>query len=232
LLDEKEFVMQLSAAAFQQFARIQSSLSNFIYAQLQQAAGRPAVTPFRELPLEKQLEVRDEFVAKPEYVERFVAENPSNLSSYDLQVALGWRKPLTGDFYLLRHLKKYSIFLSATEEPVAYGVVGLTVPIEDIIHSSHLPLLVATVLLPFHGQIVYDGLLGSKNIHFGPGIRKSLTADYNAAKERFGIVTALPTGGDEPDVVVETTRPKRKKSAVPTKRAKKSAATKTPASRE
>lgn len=224
--------MQLSAAAFQQFARIQSALSNFIYAQLQQAAGRPAVTPFRELPLAKQLEVRAAFVATPEYVERFVAENPGNLSSDDLQVALSWRKLLTGDFYLLRHLKKHSIFLSATAEPVAYGVVGLTVPIEDIIHSSHLPLLVATVLLPFHDQIVYDGLLGSKNVHFGPGIRKSLTADYNAAKERFGIVTALPTGDDEPEVVAETTKPKRKKSAAPTKRAKKSAATKTPASRE
>ncbi len=224
--------MHLSAEAFQQFARIQSALNNFIYAQLQQAAGRPAVTPFRDLPLEKQLEVRDAFVAKPEYVERFVAENPGNLSSEDLQVALGWRRPVAGAFYLLRHLKKYSIFLSATEVPVAYGVVGLTVPIEDIIHSSHLPLLVITVLLPLHDQIVYDGLLGSKNVHFGPGIRKSLNADYNAAKERFGIITAL-SSGDEPEVVIETTKPQRKKSATPTKRApKKSPATKTTASRE
>lgn len=224
--------MQLSAEAFQQFARIQSALNNFIYAQLQQAAGRPAVTQFRELPLDKQLEVRAAFVANPEYVERFVAENPGNLSSEDLQVAFSWRKPLAGDFYLLRHLKKRSIFLSATAVPVAYGVVGLTMPIEDIIHSSHLPLLVTTVLLPFHDQIVYDGLLGSKNVHFGPGIRKSLNADYVAAKERYGIVKALPTGDDEPEVVAETTKPKRMKSAVPAKPAKKSAVTKTPASRE
>lgn len=60
---------------------------------------------------------------------------------------------------------------SATAGPVAYGVVGLTMPIEDMIHNSHLPLLVTTVLLPFHDQIVYDGLLGSNNVHFGPELK-------------------------------------------------------------
>jgi hypothetical protein len=223
LPDEKEFVMHLSAEAFQQFARIQSALNNFIYAQLQQAAGRAAVTPFRELPLDKQLEVRDAFVANPEYVERFVAENPSKLSSDDLQVALGWRQPLAGDFYLLRHLKKHSIFLSVTKEPIAYGVLGLTQPIEQVVQGKPLPLLLKAVLLPFHNQIVYDGALAPANIHFGPGIRKSLTADYNTAKERCGVVTALPTGA-EPPVEVITTKPPKKATKRTTSRTKAAAA--------
>ncbi len=217
--------MRLAAETFQQFARIQSALNNFIYAQLQQAAGKPAVTPFRELPLQKQLEVRDAFVANPEYVERFVAENPDNLSSNDLQVALGWRKPIAGNFYLLRHLKKYSIFLSATEghESIAYGVVGLTQPISEVLLGRDLPIYLKAVLLPIHNQLVYDGLLAPANIMFGSGYRKSLTANYNAAKKRHGIVTSLPASDDASAVVLEASKSARKKSTTPRKRATKKA---------
>lgn len=225
--------MQLSAEAFQQFARIQSALNNFIYAQLQQAAGKPAVTPFRDLPFDKQMEVRAAFVANPEYVERFVAENPQNLSSDDLQIALGWRKPVSGSFYLVRHLKKYSVFLTAGNMPTAYGVLGLTQPIAEVLANLPLPIMAEAVLLPFGDKIVFDGLLNAFSVTFGPGLRKSLTEEYNDAKDRCGIVTSLPTGDDEPEVVAETTKPKRKKSAAPTKRApKKSAATKMSASHE
>jgi hypothetical protein len=47
-------------------------------------------------------------------------------------------------------------------------------------------------LLPVKGQIVYDGLLNSYNISFGPGIRRSLNESFKEAKERLGIVTTLP----------------------------------------
>jgi len=52
--------------------------------------------------------------------------------------------------------------------------------------------LVQTVLLPFQGMIVYDGLLASYNITFGGGIRRMLNESYNEAKARQGIVTSLP----------------------------------------
>jgi len=36
-------------------------------------------------------------------------------------------------------------------------------------------------LLPFKGLIVYDGLMSSYNISFGPGIRRSLNENFKEA---------------------------------------------------
>src|SRR5436305_8311432 len=41
-------------------------------------------------------------------------------------------------------------------------------------------------------MIVYDGLMTSYRISFGPGIRRSLNESFKEAKARHGIVTSLP----------------------------------------
>jgi hypothetical protein len=52
-----------------------------------------------------------------------------------------------------------------------------------------LPVYVQAVLLPFEGQIIYDGLLQSYAVVFGPGIRARLNEEYRNARE--GIITTL-----------------------------------------
>jgi hypothetical protein len=91
----------------------------------------------------------------------------------------------------LRYLKKYTIFLSATDKPYkAYGVLGLADPIKEVV-GPYLPVLANVVLLPFKGQIIYDGLIAPYSVTFGGGIRRNLNEDYNRAKETFGIITSL-----------------------------------------
>jgi len=46
-------------------------------------------------------------------------------------------------------------------------------------------------------MIVYDGMMTSYRISFGPGIRRSLNESFKEAKARHGIVTTLPMS-DEP----------------------------------
>ena len=79
---------------------------------------------------------------------------------------------MAGQFYVFRELKKYTVFLSTTNPAIAYGVLALSQPFEDLI-GPYLPVLTQTVLLPFKDKIVYDGLMSSYNISFGPGIRRS-----------------------------------------------------------
>jgi hypothetical protein len=50
---------------------------------------------------------------------------------------------------------------------------------------------IQTVLLPFEDRIIYDSLLTTYNISFGPGIRRSLKEAYRNATEREGILTSL-----------------------------------------
>ncbi len=47
------------------------------------------------------------------------------------------------------------------------------------------------ILLPFEDHIIYDSLLTSYAVTFGPNIRRQLADDYRNAKEREGIITSL-----------------------------------------
>ena len=113
---------------------------------------------------------------------------------------------MAGRFYVFRELKKYTVFLTTTDPAIAYGVLALSQPFEDLI-GPYLPVLTQTVLLPFKDKIVYDGLMSSYSISFGPGIRRSLNESFKEAKLRHGIVTSLPMS-DKPMVPTKTPKPK------------------------
>ena len=130
---------------------------------------------------ELRLEVRDALSAKLDLIESFVDENPAHLSGDELDIVRSWRHLVAGRFCVFRELKKYTVFLTTTDPAIAYGVVGLSQPIEDII-GPYLPVLTQTVLLPFKGKIVYDGLITRYNITYGPGIRRSLNNSFKEAK--------------------------------------------------
>ncbi len=138
-----------------------------------------------------RLKVRDALSANLDLIESFVGENPAHLSDDELDIVRSWRHLVTGRFYVFRELKKYTVFLSTTSPAIAYGVVALSQPFEELI-GPYLPVLTQTVLLPFKGMIVYDGLMSSYNVSFGPGIRRNLAEDFKTAKDRHGIVTFLP----------------------------------------
>src|SRR5690606_15787092 len=72
-----------------------------------------------------------------------------------------------------------------------YGVVALTTPLVVLIQQP-LPVMVKTVLLPFKGQIVYDGLLNIQGVSFGRGVKASLNDSYRQAKKESRVITTLP----------------------------------------
>jgi hypothetical protein len=146
---------------------------------------------FAALSPEVRLKVRDALNANLDLIEFFAAENPANLSDDELDIVRSWRHLVHGKFYVFRELAKYTVFLSTNSPAIAYGVLALSQPFEDLI-GPYLPVLTQTVLLPFKGVIVYDGLMSSYNISFGPGIRRNLNQDFKEAKARHGIVTSLP----------------------------------------
>jgi hypothetical protein len=151
---------------------------------------------FAALSPQVRLKVRDALNGHVDLIESFVGENPAHLSDDELDIVHSWQHLVHGRFYVFRELKKYTVFLSTTSPAIAYGVLALSQPFEDLI-GPYLPVLTQTVLLPFKGVIVYDGLMSSYNISFGPGIRRNLNQDFKEAKARHGIVTSLPMS-DEP----------------------------------
>ncbi len=139
------------------------------------------------------VKIRDILWNLPGMLDGFIRANPAGLPEKDLQLAASWRHRLQGQFIIMRHLKKYSIFLHQEEPPSAFGVLGIMSPLEEIIERS-LPIIVEAVLLPFEGKIIFDGLISSRNIYFGPGYRRSFNNAYRTAQELYGIKTSLTSG--------------------------------------
>lgn len=174
------------------FFDLHRALMFFVNQRLKVIPDRPAdPDEFSALPPASRLQVRDALLKHMDLIQAFVEENPAHRSQDKLNIVLSWQHLVHGKFYVFRELKKYTVFLSIEKSPVAYGVLALAQPFEELI-GPYLPVMVETVLLPFKDQIVYDGLISSYNISFGPGIRRNLNEDFKEVKARHGIVTSLP----------------------------------------
>ena len=188
------------------FFRLHHTLMFFVNERLKVFPGNLArPEEFATLLPEALVQVRDALIKQPDLIDSFVAGNPAHLSKDDLDIVRSWRHFVAGQFYVFRELKNHAVFLSMTSTPVAYGVLALSQSFEKVV-GPNLPVLTKTVLLPFKGKIVYDGLMSRYNIFFGPGIRRGLDQSFKEAKQRQGIVTSLPIS----DMPMPATMPKAK----------------------
>jgi len=155
----------------------------------------PEITSLEEYQVSDaqiKLEVRDRLFDQRTLIDTFVAENPQQLPDEHLQIIQSWTNAVYGDFYLERMLKRHTIFIATNDN--VYAVWGLMDDFDEMIHKSHLPMLLKTLLLPFQGKIIYDGLFQAYNMHFGGGIRGSLKEIYLAAKQNGRIIETLENG--------------------------------------
>lgn len=120
----------------------------------------------------------------------FADENPAGLPAEDLALVRSWDRRISGDFYVFRYLKKYTVLINQGGPTRVYGILGLVSPIEEVMFAPP-PVLVRMTLLPFEGRITYDGIVAPYNVYFGGGIRSSLNDSYRSASERGAIITSL-----------------------------------------
>jgi hypothetical protein len=182
--------MQLSPEQTARFYRIWLALLHYVNEQLHLVPTFSATEQVAPLPIADEMQLRNALWANDALREGFITVKPAGLDVSDLAVVASWQYRLAGSFYLVRSLKKYTVFLSEEEPQHAYGVLGLSNPIEEMVRFP-LPVYVQTVLLPFEDQIIYDGLLQSYAVVFGPGIRARLNQGYRNAREREGIIITL-----------------------------------------
>ncbi|HWE63685.1 MAG TPA: hypothetical protein VHB98_18375 [Chloroflexota bacterium] len=194
--------MRLTPEETARFYRIWFALLSYVNDRRQLVPTFPSDPEETPIPPATARIVRDALWADDTLREEFIAENPADLPPEDLALVESWRYRLAGAFYIERHLKKYSVFLSQTTPAHAYGVLGLVSPLEDII-GPYVPIYVQAVLLPFEGKIIYDTLIQSYAISFGPGIRAELKQSYREVQEREGITTTLEPP-DHDDVEART----------------------------
>lgn len=154
---------------------------------------------YADLPTKKKMTTRDELWKTPELIEAYTQENPDALPAEELEIVRKWKGFIKGSFFILRHLKKGSIFIGKDDQ--VYAVHGIQDPLDEVIPSYALPQMVEAVLLPFKGQIIYDGLLAGYRVHFGGGIRSDFSHTYKVAKQKNRIITTLEPDPATPSII-------------------------------
>lgn len=151
--------------------------------------GVSSLEEYASLPTEKKLKARDELWKDATLIEAYVRDNRDALPAGELQIIHKWKNFIKGSFFILRHLKKGSIFIGNDNQ--VYMVHGIQDPLEEVIPSYALPQMVEAVLLPFKGRIIYDGLLSGYRVHFGGGIRSDINHTYTVARYKKRVIFTL-----------------------------------------
>ncbi len=185
------------------FFNLMWKLQFYVNQQRQILPGVNSLEDYMSLSSEDKLRVRDTLWGNPDLIDAYVRDNPDGLSAEELDIIQKWKRFVAGTFQIFRFLKKHTIFIGGEGSRV-YGVLSLYDSLEDIFYGRPLPVMVQAVLLPFKGQIIYDGLLRGYNVFFGGGIRSGLKEEYMAAKQNDRIITTL-----EPEIAGPTP-PERK----------------------
>jgi hypothetical protein len=184
--------MRLSAEDAQEYYRLMWGLLFFVNQHTRHTQNIKSVDEFARVEADVKFSVRQYFVEHPEIIDSYVKQNPHQLNQEQLQIVGSWKNFVAGSFFIERFLKKYAIFIQDNQ---VYGVVALQDTLEDVLYMNPLPAYVVACLLPFKGQIIYDGLLQIHRLYFGSGIRGDLKEKYLAAKQQQRIITALEGDG-------------------------------------
>ena len=169
--------MKLAQEDSELFFKLHSALLVYANQQLKVVDGVKTLKGFMNSGIERQVKIRNALHDNMALIDSFVKANPFNFSSHELEIVSGWRHLVKGTFYLFRYLKKHAIFLDDATPPRAYGVLALTDTFEELL-GPVLPIRLEAVLLPFKGEIIYDGFVVPYRIYFGRGVREELNEDY------------------------------------------------------
>ena len=132
--------------------------------------------------------IREQLWENPQWIEDFVKDN-KELTQEEREILLSWgRYFICGKFVAVKQLKKYAVLMSGSDK--LYGVAGISQSFENVAHHVF-PVYVETVLLPFKDKIIYDSFVGTFNVSFGAGLRKSIKEDYDRIKKTSGIIETL-----------------------------------------
>jgi hypothetical protein len=184
--------MRVSEDAARRFMSLYTTLLYYAGRERGVLPGGTGMDDFLDAPLELKVMCREVVYEPTPIISAFARVNADVLSDAAKQTLAAWAKHFVkGDFIMLRHVKTHTIMLGTKEPRVAYAVLGLTTDLPEMIPASRLPASVSTVLLPYEGVIVCDGLLTAPNAGVGPEMRRKLGQEYKAIEKAGGLITKL-----------------------------------------
>lgn len=192
--------MKLSEKDAEHFFNLMLPLQYFVNQRLKIHKNVESLDDYINCTTEEKFQVRQALYSDKKLIDRFIQKNPHDFSEEDLSIVSGWKDFVEGSFHIERYLKKHAILIQSGD---VYGVLGLYQGFDELVHKSHLPLYVQTVLLPFKGKVIYDGLFQPYNVYFGGGVKRDLKELYMRAKQNNRIIDSFdPVEGEKKEAKV------------------------------
>ncbi len=141
-----------------------------------------------ELNIQEVRVVADFLWSHPEVIDGYLTS--AELPSEHREIIADWKRFVSGEFILERHLKRGSVFISLKDEQV-YMVNGIISSWEDMIPRADLPILLRATLIPFRDKIIYDSIVTCSNVIIGRGYAETFKEIYLSAKQDKTILTSL-----------------------------------------
>jgi hypothetical protein len=201
--------MILSPADAKAFFHLWLCLDTFTNQRVGMLPGVETLEQMNSQSIDAMAAVRVRLWKNPALLDEFVRDNPFHLSPGEVADVQAFRLAVQGTFYVERCLKNYAVFVLAGSSPRVFAVHGLSERIDEVLYRSRglgYAAMVDTVLLPFRGRIVWDGMARLQNVTFGAGIRSGFKDAYLRAKDRNQVVFSLQTGPQEPPLAVKSER--------------------------
>ena len=179
--------MTLPPAQFQLFFRMMRPLLRFSNQQLNlfpDLQGNAGPDGFDK---DRAIKARDALWENDLILNQFIQQNPAGLAQADLDTLKSWKYRRTGNFFIYKVLKKHGIFINQEGKQEVFEVKGLQNAFDELL--PFFPILVRTVLLPFEGEIVVDGLFTSHGISYlvGSPLQSRLQAVHTSSPSPFSI---------------------------------------------
>lgn len=116
----------------ERFVELYGHLLAYVNAEYEQVPGYEAYDDLTEFTDSDLRPIRDRLYEADtgRLLTEFVSENPAGLDEDDLETVRGWTDYEYGEFIVVRHLKKYPIFLDWSDPPRAYEVKAVLRPFE------------------------------------------------------------------------------------------------------
>jgi len=112
--------MRLDPPDLELFFRLHRTFMFFVNQRLHAIPQQPANPgQYSSLPPTVRAQVHDAWLARTDLIETFVDENPAGLPVSELAIIHSWQHFVCDRFFVVRKSQKHTVFVSASDPPVA-----------------------------------------------------------------------------------------------------------------
>ena len=112
----------------------------------------------------------------------FCLANPYKFNKEELNITSDFKKGIRSIFIISRYELEYTAFM---EKDKIYMVKGLNDNIDNIISYDELPHVAITSIIPFKGNLVYDGMLLGMGIKMGNEFDEMVEKEYDSMMKYY-----------------------------------------------